>query len=126
MAISPDGSTLALLAHFGDFKTAVDRRILIVPSKGGEPKEIVRPKEPPRDPIFSRDGRHLIWSTQPPDGTLSSELFSIPVEGGQPQPFHMTLAAIDFPSFSPDGAHLYFQSAGSRRQGLWSLKIQAR
>jgi Tol biopolymer transport system component len=124
MAISPDGSTLALVAYFGPIATA-DRAILIVPSKGGEPKEIVRPQGRVRDPVFTRDGRYLVWSTMPPEGSRDSEVFSMPVEGGEQRPLRLHVGAIDFWTFSPDGSRLYFQGGGPRQE-LWSLRIQSR
>ena len=69
-AISPDGRTLAF-SYKGDIWT--------VPVNGGEARQLTSNRAYESDPLWSRDGRTLVFTSWRED---SRDLYAIPAEGG--------------------------------------------
>ncbi|UCE46496.1 MAG: PD40 domain-containing protein, partial [Phycisphaerales bacterium] len=83
-ALSPDGRQLALATEKMMTSAAgVDKRIFIMPAKGGEPRELWKTEgRATRPPIaWTADGQALLFTKRIPKG--GRELWLIPARGGQ-------------------------------------------
>lgn len=116
-ALSPDGSRLAVTAF--DRKTQ-SGAVLVMPSGGGEPREVVRASASGSGQLggwveWSPDGRYLIFRKGSP-----RENYRVPVEGG---------AAVKYAgewmtgpsSTSPDGRQVAF-GRGEHRIEIWAME----
>jgi Tol biopolymer transport system component len=84
-ALSPDGQQLAALATLEkkSSRGVTVRRILTMPAKGGEPRELWKSEERATMPIieWTPDGQSLLFTKQSPEG--GRELWLVPTGGGQ-------------------------------------------
>lgn len=84
-ALSPDGQQLAALAALEkkSSRGVAVRRILTMPAKGGEPRELWKSEERATMPIieWTPDGQSLLFTKQSPEG--GRELWLVPIGGGQ-------------------------------------------
>ena len=108
--ISPDGKWLVLLNR--DQK----RSIRIMPTSGGEPREIYS---------FAQDGNHIITPAWSSDGRTIYfsklqkfpgdiwDLYRVSVEGGEGQKIDLAMARFRHLSVHPDGRHIAFSSMGA-------------
>jgi Tol biopolymer transport system component len=113
LTISPDGKQLA----FSFSGTASETSLMVMPTAGGFPREILRLKDP--ESIRSgwngsvewiADGRQILFVKAQKDG--SSELWQIPVEGGKPRNLGITnQGPIADLRVHPDGKRVAFTNA---------------
>jgi Tol biopolymer transport system component len=123
-SLSPDGKWVAVTSR------QEERAILIVPSEGGEPRELCR---------FILKGGHPNWLDWTPDsqsivfskridesksGLSGWGLYLISVDGGDPQFLGISTAYISDIDVHPDGKHLAFASYGPDRgePKLWVME----
>ncbi len=110
--ISPDGKWLVLINR--DEK----RTIRIMPTSGGEPREIcsfTEPRNRPNTPAWSADGRYVYFSRLRLPEALW-DLYRVAAEGGEPQKIDLTMARIRHLSAHPDGQRIAFSSQGTNPQ----------
>jgi dipeptidyl aminopeptidase/acylaminoacyl peptidase len=75
---------------------------------GRDSHQLVHSNERQVNPVFSRDGREIVFA-QDSGGDESYDLYAISVNGGEPQNLTRTSDISEFnPTFSPDGAMLAF------------------
>jgi serine/threonine protein kinase len=74
-AISPDGKTLAFM------RTGTGFQIFLVPTTGGEPRQILSDREWIKGLCWTADGNEIIYGLQRPAGAA---LFRLPISGGAP------------------------------------------
>jgi len=74
---SPDGKQLAFIRRFG----VASHDIMAVETSGGEPRRITREALPLFGLTWTRNGRHLVFSSR---RTVPSRLWRIPATGGEP------------------------------------------
>jgi len=111
-SLSPDGKWLAAVSR------EEERIILIVPSGGGEPRELCR---------FTLKGGHPTWLDWTPDsqsvifsrridesksGVSGWGLYRVSLDGGDPQFLGISTTYISDFNVHPDGKHLAFASYG--------------
>ena len=127
LALSPDGTLLAFTTD--SFAGHLTHVLRVVPTAGGEAREIFRSKE--SEPFHSAtplawmpDGRHLIIGTGPFSGAPGSgdalELWRIPVEGGKAVSLGPAMSQLTHLRVHPDGKRVVFE-AGERRAEVWAL-----
>jgi hypothetical protein len=110
-------------------QTAGDRIIKVMPSGGGEPKEIFR------FPHFGANWIPLVWSAggqhllfprqkQPSGVDLTWSLWRVPAAGGEAQNLGLEMSGIGSLTAHPDGQRIAFASAGSEvRDGeVWVME----
>jgi len=122
LGVSRDGSELA----FASFDPA-DRthRLLVVPTRGGAPRELLRVPAPgyigpvARTMIWSPDGKFLVYLRASDEKDAPSTLEMIPARGGEPRVI-ATAPAPRHLALHPDGRRLAFVS-GKERNELWSV-----
>jgi Tol biopolymer transport system component len=129
LRISPDGRQLTFSP--GDFNTG-ERLLKVMPTAGGEPRELLRLKDPERfcGSRWTPDGRYILfgtrkrWSPDHPDEPV--ELWRIPAEGGEPQKLLAMdgLLVIDRLlnlSIHPDGQRIAF-TGGKEEAEVWVME----
>ena len=101
---SPDGKTLATVLQNSGWN-----HIYLLPSKGGEPKQITDGSFEDEDPIFSPDGKSIAFLSNRglPEST---NLLVIPAMGGEPRQAAKSASPgiVSQPQWSPDSRSLYF------------------
>ena len=107
-ALSPDGTMLAFAASSGSFPDDNVSMVMVMPIAGGQPREVCRVDDHVQNPIWSRDGQRLIFTTynNPPRKGVRADVWTVPVAGGQPKAMNLGLHWVFFPALSPDGRQL--------------------
>jgi Tol biopolymer transport system component len=85
-ALSPDGQQLAITSLGIKLSPMTFiHRILTMPAKGGEPKELLRNEELKQYPMiaWTPDGLSLLFTNTIPEGGRGNAVFHIPAGGGQ-------------------------------------------
>ncbi len=123
-SLSPDGRWLAVTSR------EEERAILIVPTSGGEPRELWR---------FNLKGGHPTWLDWTPDsqsifftkridesrsGVSGWGLYQVSIDGGDPQFLGISTTYISDFDIHPDGRHLAFASYGPewKEAKLWVME----
>jgi Tol biopolymer transport system component len=109
--ISPDGKWLVLINR------AEKRIIKIMPTSGGEPRDIysfTEARNRPITPAWSADGRYVYFSRLRLPEALW-DLYRVSADGGEPQKIDLTMAQIRHLSAHPDG-RIAFSSQGTSPQ----------
>ena len=107
MDISPDGKWLALMNR-GEKRT-----ITIMPTSGGEPREIYSFEEqegPVLTPAWSSDGRYIYFPKTQKSPIY--DLYRVSVDGGEAQKIDLSMGRFRHFSAHPDGQRLAFSSLG--------------
>jgi Tol biopolymer transport system component len=115
LALSRDGQWLA----FGD------RRVLmVVPSSGGDPHELMRLQSGEEGSFsgleWAGDGRHLLFSIGDAIG-MTPELWRISVDGGKPEKTGLATQRWATLAVHPDGRQVAF-TAGETKQEVWVME----
>jgi len=95
-AWSPDGKTIAYAAQRG---------LWTVPAAGGEARRLTTDDEPDEDPFWSRDGRH-VYFTSYREGTLA--LWRVPASGRAPERVTLGTGPESHPGLSSDGHNIVY------------------
>lgn len=138
ITVSPDGRLAAYI-----IKESV---LAVVPTSGGEPRELLRVQEPEslvRNVVLSwtLNGSALVVTKRLTSATRSlarnsstggeagvrSELWLVPVSGGAPRKLDLEASSWDIVNpigarFSPDGRYVAFM-AGKREMEIWALEV---
>jgi len=106
LGVSPDGTTLAF-----DANREGSQDIFVVPTDGGEPRQLTTDSAGEYNPDFSPDGREIVYY-----GTRygSRDVFVLDVAGGTPVRLTDQPGQEYHPQFSPDGRSIayVYQSEG--------------
>ena len=117
LAVSKDGRLLA----FTVFRNRSDL-VMILPSEGGEPREIFRTGRGFTRGIglaWMPDGSEIVWVKR---GVDQDELWAAPARGGEPRPLGVSMkGGIRWPAIRPDGRRIAF-AAGQDAEEVWALE----
>lgn len=112
LAASPDGDWLAIFTN--DPRTDKERRLLVIPSSGGTPREIRRFEQGTyTNPDWTPDGKYILIGRNPTNTTAGEGngiLYRVPVQGGQPEEIALQRRFWDRVSVHPDGQRIAFCS----------------
>jgi dipeptidyl aminopeptidase/acylaminoacyl peptidase len=103
VAWSPDGKTLAFTIQDSGWD-----KVYLLPSSGGQPRQLTLGESEDSSPLFSADGKYLaIVSNR---GALEeSHIWIVPVDGAAPRLLaNLPPGVEDSPQWSPDGKRIYF------------------
>jgi Tol biopolymer transport system component len=123
MAPSPDGRSLAV--RFSDPADGASV-LALVPSTGGEPRELLRVPPPGDLPPWSGlawapDGKHVFFARRKDASVQAFELWRIPVDGGAARETGIAMEGLRQLRVHPDGRQVLFR--GGRNQGeVWVLE----
>jgi dipeptidyl aminopeptidase/acylaminoacyl peptidase len=101
---SPDGTQIAFSSNEDG-----DEELYVVSASGGTPAKLTDNEAIDRDPVFSPDGRRIVYSSDI-DTPGSSELFAIPVGGGASERLTDASGSSTQAAFSPDGQRIVYVS----------------
>ncbi len=123
LAVSPDGQRLAFV--WQDGKVGITA-LMVLPTAGGKPRELLRAQEPERIsvPGWTPDSRHIIYARSVAGEKGKFELWRVSAEGGEPQNFALTMEArVPYGlSVHPDGKRIAFTAGTERRTEVWVLE----
>jgi len=120
-SLSPDGQWLAFVTR------ERNRALTIIPTKGGEPKELFRFEHVGGHPTaltWTADGKHILFSLSQKKQGLQKSLWRIPIAGGEPQNLGLRMAFYDNLSVHPDGSRIAFSSYGAswKNPEMWVME----
>jgi len=122
LAVSPNGQRLAFV--WTDGKAGITA-LMVLPTAGGEPRELLRAQEPEMIsvPAWMPDSRHIIYARSVAGEKRKFELWRISAEGGEPQKLGLVMEGLEPYGLSvhPDGERIAF-TAGTEREEVWVLK----
>jgi dipeptidyl aminopeptidase/acylaminoacyl peptidase len=103
VAWSPDGATLAFTLQDSGWD-----KVYLLPSKGGQPRQLTQGASEDSSPVFSPDGKSIAISSN--HGILEeSHVWIVPVDGSTPHRLANLPAGVEAnPQWSPDGKKIYF------------------
>jgi len=73
-------------------------------------------------PIFSPDGKEIVYSRDQPDGLW--HLWSIPSEQGPARQITSGKTPEIYPRFTPDGATIFYNTWGAEQLSIWHVSVQ--
>jgi len=126
LAVSPNGQRLAFV--WTDGKVGITA-LMVIPTAGGEPRELLRAQEPEMisAPAWMPDSRHIIYARSTAGQKPKFELWRISADGGEPQNLGLTMEA-RLPyglSVHPDGKHITFTAGTEPPDEIWVLENAA-
>ncbi len=123
-AVSPDGRRWAFSRGDPATRSMV---LMLVPASGGEPRELIRLKEPESIGFYSLawtpDGRQVLFVKREdvPGAEARNSLWRVSVEGGAAQKIELGVPNPRGIRFHPDGRRIAF-SAGENAAEIWVLE----
>jgi dipeptidyl aminopeptidase/acylaminoacyl peptidase len=98
-------------------------QLFVVPAEGGTPRAVTSgPHDVNGDPVWTRDGRELIFSSnRRPESDLEpidSELWVVPIDGGELRQLTTRHGPDHSPALSPDGTQIAWLGFDDRFQGF--------
>lgn len=128
-AVSPDGQRLAF-ALFE--RTAGSEALKVLPTAGGEPRDLLRIQVPKKQDhsisgwagvAWTPDGAHLLFArwVNYVQGDPTVEFWRVPAEGGEPQKLGLATERPWGLRLHPDGRRIAF-TAGSLKTEVWVLE----
>ncbi len=123
LAVSPDGQRLAFV--WTDGKLGITA-LMVVPTAGGEPRELVRAQEPGMIsvPDWMPDSHHIIYARSVAGEKGKFEFWRVSAEGGKLENLGLVMEGL-LPyglSVHPDGKRIAFTAGTERRTQVWVLK----
>jgi Tol biopolymer transport system component len=116
--ISPDGRRIAVSARDGE---ANDRDVWIHDAAGGSKRVIAPARGNDNFPIWSADGKEIIFTSSRPG---NYELFRKRVDSAEPEMLLLEMPESQYPrAWSPDGATLIFTHATPTGRQLMTLTL---
>ena len=124
LSVAPDGQRLAFV--WSDAKSEMTTALMALPTTGGEPRELLRAKDPARIGVtaWTADSRQIIYARSVTGEKGMFEFWRISAEGGEPQNLGLKMEA-QVPyglSVHPDGTRIAFTAGTLRRIDVWVLK----
>jgi Tol biopolymer transport system component/DNA-binding winged helix-turn-helix (wHTH) protein len=116
-AFSPDGQKIAFVRN-SSMDTA---EIYTVPSSGGEPTRLTFLNEDLGHPVWTSDGRSILFTMKGP-ASGGGSLYSVPSRGGKPERVLLPDSGISFPAISPHGDKIAYEKAFFS-MAIWKLLI---
>jgi len=121
LALSRDGEQLAFSVSESGL-----RIIKVIPSMGGEVRELLREDESLitiafGTMVWASDGRSLLFVRSTTPGGSKTELWQIPLQGGEPRKLELVAENMRDLSVHPDGKHLAF-TAGQEKSEVWVME----
>ena len=121
-SLSPDGQKLVMRDRDRIGKTAV---LKVLPSAGGEPRELLRVTEPEwiGSPEWSPDSRYILFWRKSGDKKKSQpySMWRIPAEGGEPQQTALAVESQRAFSIHPDGKRIAYTKSEKKTE-VWVIE----
>ncbi len=139
---SPDGNNIAFSCNMSpdaDWEPWFSD-IYVMSSSGGDAKKLTPSKGPSGNPVWTPDGKHLVYvgNNMEFGGPTLTKLWIVPKDGGEPvcltELFDQSIGdsgagdsrfggSPGGPYLSPDGKTVYFLASEEGRTSLWSVPV---
>lgn len=107
--VSPDGNWIAYVIAVPDkTENRVNSDIWLVPTAGGEPRQLTRSPKHDRHPTWSPDSRWIAFESNRDGGF---QVYVLPTDGGEARKLTSVSTEATQPVWSPDGQHVAFLSS---------------
>lgn len=117
IALSPDGTHLALLI----FTTDLETQIVVLPAGGGAARELTPlSRSNIRSIAWTPDGEAILFSGRDPT-TRTADVWHVPAAGGDPQRLGTDREGVQYVRLHPNGRQLAF-TAGVPAAELWMME----
>jgi len=122
LTVSPNGDYLAfLLGSLLEDDQALEDRIMLVPTKGGEARELVQMDNIPAGSVtWSSDSRYLYYVRTTPES--DPRLYRVSTSGGGPEELEFEMKGLTELSMRPDGRQMAFTVYGESHRELWAME----
>jgi dipeptidyl aminopeptidase/acylaminoacyl peptidase len=108
--VSPDGRRVAfVVTRLSQERDEYLSTIWVVPTAGGEPRQLTAGPKRDRSPRWSPDGTQLAFVSERGDDS-KAQLYALPIDGGEPRRLTSLPNGVRQPAWSPDGCRLAFVS----------------
>ena len=121
LSVSPDGRYIAVQHNDRSTKSSA---VLLIPSSGGEPRDLIRVNQPQRlGPVvtWAPDGRGVIVRKFLTESYDRSERWLVPLGDGQPRKLLIDGSVVGPIRVHPDGRQIAF-NAGEEKWEVWVLE----
>jgi len=119
LVLSPDGQFLAFNVRE---RETLESILKIIPSSGGEAREVVRWEKGKiiMTADWTPDGKELLFAESKFQRGHKFEFWRISVEGGEPQKLGLSMDRVDLLRIHPDGQYIAFR-AGQRIKEIYAM-----
>jgi len=105
------------------FLNSRSRNFLVVyPLPDGAPVTLLTDASRPWAPVFSPDGKEIVYSRDQPDGLW--HLWVIPTEQGPARQITFGKTPEIYPRFTPDGGTIFFNTWGGEPLSMWHVAFE--
>jgi Tol biopolymer transport system component len=133
LAISPDGKWLAFRWQRQAGSLPHPAAIMVMPTSGGEPRELVHVKDESllqggpseggrRGHAWTPNGQYLLFSMRPDKNIEEYDLWRVPGDGGTPQKLELRMNALAIMPMHPDGHQIMFVAGTRGREEVWVME----
>src|SRR5436190_11007536 len=106
-SVAPDGSVVFALKSSDPSKAQQVSHLWMIDGSGGEPRQLTFSEKGESSPVFSRDGKFILFASSR-DG--DPNLYILPVGGGEARKVTNVSTGAGDPLWSPDGKWIAFSS----------------
>ncbi len=121
--VSPDGRYLAFsLFALMEASKPLDPRIMLIPTAGGEARELAVRRDLTPAISWSHDSRHVYFSRRVPERN-AHQLCRVPVSGGQIEELAFEIrGALSHLHIRPDGGQIAYMQVTERDSEIWVME----
>jgi Tol biopolymer transport system component len=132
LVISPDGKWLAFRSQRLTGPVPHSGAIMVIPTSGGEPRELIRVKDEAllqgsrgparRGQAWTANGQHLLFSMRADTTTGEYDLWRVRADGGTPEKLGLRMTDLAVLMIHPDGQQIMFVAGTRGRQEIWTME----
>ena len=126
-AVSPDGQELAYTSNVDEVEaTSTNNEIFLVPMAGGTPKKISTSPGNDNTPVYSPDGKHIVWRSMARAGFEADKESLIVYQRGLGQSRNLSESfdrSVGSPTWTPDSKRIFFTAEDHGESPIWEISL---